>query len=45
LRFFDYFDEERATIVLVSRSKAWLQDERVLIFPRTEGGLWKVDCM
>lgn len=44
LRFFDHFDEEKCTIVLVSRSKAWLQDERTLIFPRVEGGLWRVDC-
>jgi hypothetical protein len=44
LRFFDYYDEEKCTIVLVSRSKAWLQDERTLIFPRVQGGLWRVDC-
>jgi hypothetical protein len=37
-------DEEKCTIVLVSRSKAWLQDERTLIFPRVQGGLWRVDC-
>ncbi|GAN09490.1 hypothetical protein MAM1_0270c09020 [Mucor ambiguus] len=44
LRFYNYYDEEKATIVLVSRSKAWLQDERTLIFPRVEGGLWRVNC-
>lgn len=44
LRFFDFYDEEKCTIVLVSRSKAWLQDERTLIFPRAQGGLWRVDC-
>lgn len=44
LRFFNYYDEEKCVIVLVSRSKAWLQDERTLIFPRAEGGLWRVDC-
>lgn len=44
LRFFNYYDEEKCVIVLVSRSKAWLQDDRTLIFPRVEGGLWRVDC-
>jgi hypothetical protein len=44
LRFYDYYDQEKSTIVLLSRSKAWLQDERTLIFPRAEGGLWRVDC-
>lgn len=44
LRFYDFYDEEKCTIVLVSRSKAWLQDERTLIFPRSQGGLWRVDC-
>jgi hypothetical protein len=44
LRFYDYYDEEKSTIVLLSRSKAWLQDEHTLIFPRAEGGLWRVDC-
>ncbi|KAI9480746.1 MAG: senescence-associated protein-domain-containing protein [Benjaminiella poitrasii] len=44
LRFYDYFDEEKAVIVLVSRSKAWLQDDHMLIFPRAEGGLWRIDC-
>lgn len=44
LKFYNYFDEEKAAIVLVSRSKAWLQDDRTLIFPRVEGGLWRIDC-
>lgn len=44
LKFYNYYDEEKAAIVLVSRSKAWLQDERTLIFPRVEGGLWRVNC-
>lgn len=44
LRFYNYYDEEKAAIVLVSRSKAWLQDERTLIFPRAQGGLWRVNC-
>ncbi|KAF1806792.1 senescence-associated protein-domain-containing protein [Mucor lusitanicus] len=44
LKFYDYYDQEKAAIVLVSRSKAWLQDERTLIFPRVEGGLWRVNC-
>ncbi|CAO3610850.1 unnamed protein product [Mucor fragilis] len=44
LKFYNYYDEEKAAIVLVSRSKAWLQDERTLIFPRAEGGLWRVNC-
>lgn len=44
LRFFNYYDKEKCTIVLVSRSKAWLQDDRTLIFPRAQGGLWRVDC-
>lgn len=44
LKFYNYFDEEKAVIVLVSRSKAWLQDDRTLIFPRVEGGLWRIDC-
>lgn len=44
LRFYDFYDEEKSAIVLLSRSKAWLQDERTLIFPRAEGGLWRLDC-
>ncbi|KAI7903730.1 senescence-associated protein-domain-containing protein [Cokeromyces recurvatus] len=44
LQFYNYFDEMKAAIVLVSRSQAWLQDDRTLIFPRAEGGLWRIDC-
>ncbi|KAI8647872.1 senescence-associated protein-domain-containing protein [Parasitella parasitica] len=44
LRFYNDYDQEKAAIVLVSRSKAWLQDERTLIFPRAQGGLWRINC-
>ncbi|KAF7731962.1 hypothetical protein EC973_007067 [Apophysomyces ossiformis] len=40
----DYYDEEIASIVLTSSSKAWLQEEYHLIFDRPQGGLWRLDC-
>ncbi|KAI9492245.1 hypothetical protein BDB00DRAFT_439452 [Zychaea mexicana] len=44
LRFIDYYGEERASIVLIPRSKAWLQPDHLLIFDRPEGGRWRMDC-
>ncbi|OBZ90466.1 Spartin [Choanephora cucurbitarum] len=43
LRFFDLQNRQTETIVLVSTSKAWLQGGHTLIFPKSQGGLWKVD--
>ncbi|KAF7723463.1 hypothetical protein EC973_002017 [Apophysomyces ossiformis] len=42
LRFQDYTIP--LSIVLVPQSKAWITDEQVLVLPRLEGGLWRIDC-
>ncbi|KAI9256659.1 hypothetical protein BDA99DRAFT_144401 [Phascolomyces articulosus] len=44
LRFIDYYGEERASIDLTPKSKAWLQPDHLLIFDRPEGGRWRLDC-
>ncbi|KAI9012670.1 senescence-associated protein-domain-containing protein [Phycomyces nitens] len=44
LQVWDNFSHQTATIVLLSSTKAWLQEEKILVFPREEGGLWRLDC-
>lgn len=44
LRFIDYYDEELASIALISRSKAWLQDKTTLVFEHPDGRRWRLDC-
>ncbi|KAI7850593.1 hypothetical protein BDC45DRAFT_608714 [Circinella umbellata] len=44
LRFINYYGEERASINLTPKSKAWLQPDQQLIFDRPEGGRWRLDC-
>lgn len=39
-----YGEENTETIVLVSRSKAWLENETVLVFPKPDGSSFALDC-
>ncbi|KAL0075668.1 senescence-associated protein-domain-containing protein [Phycomyces blakesleeanus] len=45
LQVWDNYSHQTATIVLLSNTRAWLQEDRILVFPREQGGgLWRLDC-
>ncbi|CDS06187.1 hypothetical protein LRAMOSA08715 [Lichtheimia ramosa] len=44
LRFITYYGQEAASITLTPQSNAWLQTDTMLVFDRTQGGRWRLDC-